>query len=92
LYQHLREGGSLMSMLTDRKKVKKCVIYGRSLHTYTCIQGLVSRGVKPEQITLAIPAQECHVEEVYDEVELMNEDLPFIYPNAFQDEIIEEKI
>lgn len=48
LYQHLREGGTLINTLTDKRKVKNCVIYGRTLHTYCCIQGLVQRGVKPE--------------------------------------------
>jgi len=28
---------------------------------------------------LAIPAAECHVEESYDEAEVLNEDLPYIY-------------
>jgi hypothetical protein len=85
-------GGTLMNTLTDKRKIKNCVIYGRTLHTYCCIQGLVQRGVKPEQIILAIPAPECHVEEVYNEKDMMEEDLPFIYPNAFEDENIENKI
>ena len=92
LYQHLRKDGSLINILTDKKRVKNCVIYGRSLHTYCCIQGLMERGVKPEQIILAIPSNECHVSESYDEKEIMNQDLPFIYPEAFEDESIEEKI
>jgi len=41
LYQHLRVGGTLMNILTDKKRVKNCVIYGRTLHTYCCIQGLL---------------------------------------------------
>lgn len=41
LYQHLRTGGSLINILTDKKRVKNCVVYGRSLHTYCCIQGLI---------------------------------------------------
>ena len=92
LYQHLRKDGSLINILTDKKRVKNCVIYGRSLHTYCCIQGLMERGVKPEQIILAIPSTECHVSESYDEKEVMAQDLPFIYPEAFEDESIEEKI
>ena len=48
--------------------------------------------MKPEQITLAVPAPECHVEESYDEGEVMKQDLPFIYPDAFEDEDIEEKV
>uniref|UniRef100_A0A7S3MYV1 CFAP61 dimerisation domain-containing protein n=1 Tax=Strombidium inclinatum TaxID=197538 RepID=A0A7S3MYV1_9SPIT len=92
LYQHLRVGGSLINILTDKKRVKNCVIYGRTLHTYCCIQGLLQRGVKPEQIILAIPASECHVEENYDEVEERLKDMPFIYPEAFEDYSIEEKI
>ena len=37
IYQHLRVGGNLINTLTDKKKVKNCVIYGRTLHTYCCI-------------------------------------------------------
>jgi hypothetical protein len=92
LYQHLRADGSLINVLTDKKRVKNCVVYGRSLNTYCCIQGLLDRGVKAEQITLAIPAAECHVEESYAEPEIMKSDLPYIYQEAFEDEAIEEKI
>ena len=91
LYSHLRTGGSLINILTDKKKVKNCVIYGRTLNTYCCIQGLLHRGVKPEQIILVQPKVECHVEESYDEPdrETMRQDLPFIYQDAFDDETIE---
>ena len=41
LYDHLRPGGTLVNVLTDKKRVKMCVIYGRTLHTYCCIQGLI---------------------------------------------------
>ena len=92
LYQHLRLEGTLINTLTDKKKIKNCVIYGRSLNTYCCIQGLLVRGVKPEQIVLAIPASECHVEESYDEPEIRLADMPYIYPEAFKDQSIEEKI
>ena len=34
LYDHLRIGGSLINMLTDKKKVKNCVVYGRTLNTF----------------------------------------------------------
>lgn len=92
LYQHLRKEGTLINILTDKKRVKNCVIYGRSLNTYCCIQGLLQRGVKPEQIILAVPAPECHVQESYDEPEIMQADLPFIYQDAFDDDSILEKI
>lgn len=48
LYQHLRLEGTLINTLTDKKKIKNCIVYGRSLNTYCCIQGLLLRGVKPE--------------------------------------------
>lgn len=92
LYDHLRIGGSLMNMLTDNKKVNNCVIYGRTLDTFCCIKGLVQRGVKPTQIILAVPAKNSHVEQGYDEAEAMEADLPFIYPEAFNDPLVEEKI
>ena len=41
LYHHLRPGGSLINMLTDKRKIKNCVVYGRTLHTFCCIQGLI---------------------------------------------------
>ena len=57
---------------------------GQPSHNH--IQGLLQRGVKPDQIILAVPGRDCHVKESYDEIEVMNEDLPFIYPDAFDDE------
>jgi hypothetical protein len=92
LYDHLRVGGSLINMLTDKKRVKNCVIYGRTLNTFCCIKGLVQRGVKPSQIILAVPARQSHVEQGYDEAAAMEADLPFIYPEAFDDPIVEAKI
>ena len=62
LYDHLRPGGSLINMLTDKRKMKNCVIYGRTLHTYCCIQGLLRRGVRPEQIILCVPKPDSHLE------------------------------
>jgi hypothetical protein len=41
LYDHLRKDGTLVNILTDKKRVKNCVLYGRSLNTYCCIQGLL---------------------------------------------------
>jgi len=37
LYNHLRQDGTLLNILTDKKRIKNVVIYGRSLHTYCCI-------------------------------------------------------
>lgn len=37
LYQHLREGGTLHSLLTNKKRPQHIVLYGRSLHTYAAI-------------------------------------------------------
>ncbi len=37
LYQHLRCGGTLMNLITNRKRPQNVVLYGRSLHAYTCI-------------------------------------------------------
>ena len=55
VYQHLRPGGTIISMLAHKKKPERCVIYGRGLNTICCVQGLLKRGVKPDMITLAIP-------------------------------------
>ena len=88
LYEHLKVGGNLINMLTDRRKIKNCVIYGRTLHTYCCIQGLIARGVRPEQIILAVPQTRSHLE-VED---ASDADLPHVYPDAFEDQEIEDKI
>lgn len=41
---------------------------------------------------LALPARESHVQHGYDEAEAMEADLPHIYPEAFDDPAIEERI
>ena len=61
LYQHLRSDGSLMPMLTAKKKPQKCVVYGRTIHTFAAIQGLLNAGVPASRITLAIPDPATHV-------------------------------
>lgn len=81
-----------MNVLTNRRKPQNCVIYGRTLHAYICIKGLLARGMRAEQITLIIPGKTCHVMDSYDDEEEMLNDLPFINPPAFDDEFIENKI
>lgn len=66
------------------------MIYGRSLNTYTMIQGMLNRGVQPKCITLAIPKENIHVNEDFDQ--RINESMEWIYPNAFEDPMVEEKI
>jgi hypothetical protein len=56
---------------------------------YTTIQGLIDRGVQYKNIILAIPRQECHVNEEGDPQ--ITEDMPIIYQNAFDDLNLEEK-
>ena len=48
--------------------------------------------MKAEQITLILPGKTCHVMDAYDEEEEMILDLPYIYPSAFDDDYIENKI
>ena len=80
-------------MITNRKKPEKVIIYGRTLNAYNCIQGLLHRGVKPENIYFVMPDEWCHVEDFYGENDPdLDLDLPIINPNAFEDEYIEEKI
>lgn len=67
LYKHLRSGGALMNALTNRRRPQNCVIYGRSLNAYSCIKGLLSRGMRAEQITLVLPGSACHLAAQYDE-------------------------
>jgi len=47
--------GLYIDMLTRMKKPKKILIYGRSLHTFCFISGLLNRGVPADRIILAIP-------------------------------------
>lgn len=78
-----------MQKLTDRRRQTKCIVYGRTLNVYTTIQGLIDRGVQYKNIILAIPRQECHVNEEGDPQ--ITEDMPIIYQNAFDDLNLEEK-
>ena len=48
--------------------------------------------MQPSSIILAIPEASCHIEEYDDSDAIMQEDLPVIYPTAFEDENIEAKI
>jgi len=90
LYRYLADESSLMMALTDRRRQTRCVVYGRSLHCYCLIQGLIQRGVRPSNIMLAIPRIYCHVNE--SEETSVEQDIPVIYPDAFDDESIQEKI
>ena len=72
---YLRADGPLVSMLWNRKKKNDVVIYDRTLDSYCWIQGLINRGVKPENVILVIPEPECHVEHDYDDAIEMNEDI-----------------
>ena len=92
LYKYLGDESPLLNALTDRRRTSNCVIYGRTLNTYALIQGLLNRGVRPSSIILCIPEASCHIEEYDQSDPIMQEDLPVIYPNAFEDENIEMKI
>ena len=84
LYQHLRDGGTIISMLSHRKKPEKCVIYGRHVNCLTLIQGLIKRGVRPSNITYAIPDLSEELETPTDEYSLN--------PKAFYDKDAEQMI
>jgi len=76
LYQHLRKDGSIILKLAHKKNPQRCVVYGRTLNTLCCIQGLLRRGVKPHMITLAIPDLFSHMIDNYDtEEEILAEEL-----------------
>ena len=53
---------------------------------------MLNRGVRPSSIILAIPKDHNHIEEYNESDPIMQEDLPVIYPNAFEDDNIEIKI
>lgn len=92
LYKYLGSEGPLMRALTDRRRTTNCVIYGRTLHTYALVQGLLNRGVSPSSIIMCVPEPQCHMTEYDASDPIMQEDLPVIYPNAYEDENIELKI
>jgi len=49
--------------------------------------------MRAEQITVVLPGKTCHLNEAYDDEEEMLNDLPYINPQAFDDdEYIEAKI
>ena len=50
------------------------------------------RGVDPKNIILAIPDPVCHIDEHDPSDQTMKSDLPVIYPDAFEDEQILQKI
>lgn len=37
-----------MNALTNRRRPQNCVIYGRTLHAYCTIKGLIQRGMRAE--------------------------------------------
>ncbi len=89
LYQHLRPGGTVVSMLAHKKKPERCVVYGRSLNTLCCIQGLIRRGVKPQMITLAIPDLFTLMRNGYDTDEEVAAEEFALNPKACYDKEIE---
>jgi hypothetical protein len=89
LYQHLRKDGSIILKLAHKKNPQRCVVYGRTLNTLCCIQGLLRRGVKPHMITLAIPDLFSHMTDNYDtDEEILAEELA-LNPKACYDNYIE---
>lgn len=57
---------------------------------YALVQGLLDRGVQAKNIIIAVPNQNKHVNEdpMYD----LTEELPYIYPDAFEDEKLEQRM
>jgi len=88
LYKTLMPENPLMQKLTDRRRGTKCVVYGRTLNVFALIQGLIERGVQPKNIIIAIPRRDCHV----NEDTTLTAELDYIYPNAFEDESLEQCI
>jgi len=64
-------------MLKRQKKPKKILIYGRTLHTFTFISGLLNRGVPPERIMLAIPSKDASNIEKLEEFKTNDEKLEY---------------
>ena len=90
LYIHLREDGYIMSKIAHKKKPQEVAVYGRSIHTFACIYGLMKYGVPARKITLAIPDVYSHAEHGFDNQEELIEMIDIINPPAFEDEDLEE--
>lgn len=83
LYQHFRPNGKISNLLFNKKKPQHVLIYGRSINCFCCIQGLLSRGMKPEYIHYAIPDETTYVTEGYTEEEI-KAGINIINPPAFR--------
>jgi len=98
LYQHFREDGTLLNLLTNRKKKGHLVIFGSNLHSFCCIQGLLERGVPAHRITLMIPEESQFEHEDTDYLDIEDdEDREFekylANQPAFEyDDIVQDKI
>ena len=89
LYGHLKLGRSIMQKLAHKKNPQRCVVFGRTLNTLCCIQGLIKRGMKPHMITLAIPDLFSHIKENYDNDEEVIAEEFALNSKACYDEYIE---
>lgn len=85
---------SPIARLTRRKRPENIVVYGRSLHVYSFINGLINKGVKPERITLVLPPKTFDKKKEFasNQEKWDYEDLLVWDPPAFEDEAIEEKV
>ena len=97
LYDHFKKGdtpGTNIQMLTRVKKPKKICIYGRTLHTFAFINGLINRGVPPNRIILAIPPRVHQLKDTFknNDEKLQYQDDRLNDPEPFDDPIIEKKI
>lgn len=97
LYQHFKKKGgtgSPIDLLTRKKRPQTIAVYGRSLHTFGFINGLLSRGVDPKRILLIIPPKMYEAKDKFasneERLEYINQCVADADP--FEDQRIEEKI
>lgn len=84
--------GSPIDLLTRRKRVQNIMVYGRSLHCFCFINGLLNRGVKPERINFVIPPRKYEKPTKFEsnEQKWEHEDHKVHDPDAFEDPQVEE--
>lgn len=81
-----------IGILTHKKRPGNVCVYGRSLHTFTFIQGLLARNIPAERIILLIPppSYENKMSFNTNQEKIEYEDLKLTDEEAFEDETVRD--
>lgn len=85
---------SNIDLLTRKKKPSNITVYGRTLHTFSIISGLINRGVAAERINYVIPPRqhEKKLNFANNKEKMEYEDKCISDPDPFEDERTEKKV